>query len=98
MRMGAFALVELQKLRHDRTELFTRTVQPALWLLIFGQTFTRLHVIDTGDVPYLDFLAPGHHRAVGAVHLDLLRHPDHLGPRRRHPRQADGHARAARRR
>jgi ABC-2 type transport system permease protein len=34
-------------------------VQPALWLLIFGQTFSRLHVIDTGGVPYLSFLAPG---------------------------------------
>lgn len=59
MRIGAFALVELQKLRHDRTELFTRMVQPALWLLIFGQTFSRLDVIDTGGVPYLAFLAPG---------------------------------------
>ena len=59
LRVGAFALVELQKLRHDRTELFTRMVQPALWLLIFGQTFSRLHVIDTGRVPYLAFLAPG---------------------------------------
>ncbi len=58
-RMGAFALVELQKLRYDRTELVTRMVQPALWLLIFGQTFSRLHVIDTGNVPYLAFLAPG---------------------------------------
>ena len=29
------------------------------WLLIFGQTFSRLHVIDTGGVPYLSFLAPG---------------------------------------
>jgi ABC-2 type transport system permease protein len=58
-RMGAFALVELQKLSHDRTELATRMVQPALWLLIFGQTFSRLHVIDTGGVPYLAFLAPG---------------------------------------
>lgn len=57
--MGAFALVELQKLSHDRTELVTRMVQPALWLLIFGQTFSRLHVIDTGGVPYLAFLAPG---------------------------------------
>ena len=57
--MGAFAIVELQKLRHDRTELFTRMVQPALWLLIFGQTFSHLNVIDTGDVPYLAFLAPG---------------------------------------
>jgi ABC-2 type transport system permease protein len=59
LRMGAFALVELQKLSHDRTELLTRMVQPALWLLIFGQTFSRLHVIDTGSVPYLSFLAPG---------------------------------------
>jgi len=58
-RMGTFALVELQKLRHDRTELFTRMVQPALWLLIFGQTFAHLHVIDTGSVDYLAFLAPG---------------------------------------
>jgi ABC-2 type transport system permease protein len=58
-RMGAFALVELQKLSHDRSELLTRMVQPALWLLIFGQTFSRLHVIDTGDVSYLAFLAPG---------------------------------------
>ena len=58
-RMGTFALVELQKLRHDRTELFTRMVQPALWLLIFGQTFSHLHVIDTGSVSYLAFLAPG---------------------------------------
>ena len=57
--MGAFALVELQKLRHDRTELFTRMIQPALWLLIFGQTFSKLHVVDTGGVPYLTFLAPG---------------------------------------
>ncbi len=58
-RMSAFALVELQKLRHDRTELFTRMVQPALWLLIFGQTFSRLRLVDTGGVPYLAFLAPG---------------------------------------
>jgi len=57
--MGTFALVELQKLRHDRTELLTRMVQPALWLLIFGQTFAHLHVIDTGHVDYLAFLAPG---------------------------------------
>jgi ABC-2 type transport system permease protein len=59
IRMGAFAIVELQKLRHDHTELLTRMVQPALWLLIFGQTFSRLRVIDTGHVPYLAFLAPG---------------------------------------
>ena len=59
MPVGAFSLVELQKLSHDRMEVVLRMVQPALWLLVFGQVFTRLDVFDTGDVPYLAFLAPG---------------------------------------
>ena len=58
-RVGAFSIVELQKLSHDRTELVTRMIQPALWLLIFGTTFSHLHVINTGSVSYLAFLAPG---------------------------------------
>jgi ABC-2 type transport system permease protein len=58
-RIGALCLVELQKLRHDRSELYTRAIQPTLWLVIFGQTFSRLKAIPTGDLPYLDFLAPG---------------------------------------
>ena len=57
-RVLALCLVELQKLRHDRKELYTRAIQPALWLLIFGETFSRLHAIPT-SVPYLDYLAPG---------------------------------------
>lgn len=58
-RVAALCAVELQKLRHDRTELYTRAVQPALWLLIFGQTFTRIKAIPTGGIPYTDYLAPG---------------------------------------
>ncbi len=58
-RVGALCLVELQRLRHDRSELYTRAIQPALWLVIFGGTFNRLHAIPTGDLPYIDFLAPG---------------------------------------
>ena len=58
-RVATFCIVELQRLSHDRKELFTRAVQPLLWLLIFGETFNRLHAIPTGSVPYLDFLAPG---------------------------------------
>jgi ABC-2 type transport system permease protein len=58
-RVNTFSLVELQKLRHDRTELLTRVVQPVLWMTIFGTAFARLHSIPTGNVPYLDFLAPG---------------------------------------
>jgi ABC-2 type transport system permease protein len=58
-RVLTFCLVELQKLSHDRTELFTRAVQPVLWLLIFGETFNRIHAIPTGKLRYLDFLSPG---------------------------------------
>jgi ABC-2 type transport system permease protein len=50
---------EILKMRHDVTDLVTRSVQPALWLLIFGEVFTRLHAIPTGNLSYLDFLAPG---------------------------------------
>ena len=58
-RVWAMCVVELQKLMHDRVEIYTRAVQPALWLLIFGETFSRLRAIPTGKVPYLDYLAPG---------------------------------------
>ena len=58
-RIYTLCLVELQKLRHDPSELITRAVQPTLWLLIFGQVFTQIKVIPTGGIPYLDFLAPG---------------------------------------
>jgi ABC-2 type transport system permease protein len=58
-RVATFCLVELQKLKHDRSELFTRMIQPVLWLVVFGQTFTRLRAIPSGDVPYLDFLSAG---------------------------------------
>ena len=53
------AELEVRRLTHDPTELVTRAVQPALWLLIFGEVFTRLRAIPTGGVPYLDFMAPG---------------------------------------
>ncbi len=56
-----FAVVqaELHKLWRDPTELFTRSIQPILWLLIFGQVFTRTHAIPTGALAYLDFMTPG---------------------------------------
>jgi len=53
------AELEARKLRHDPTELVTRAVQPALWLLVFGQVFTRTRAIPTGDLRYLDFMTPG---------------------------------------
>lgn len=53
------AELEVRKLRHDPTELVTRAVQPALWLLVFGQVFTRVRAIPTGDLRYVDFMTPG---------------------------------------
>src|SRR5919202_3986909 len=50
---------EVRKLRHDPSELLTRAAQPVLWLLIFGQVFTRVRAIPTGNLRYLDFMAPG---------------------------------------
>jgi ABC-2 type transport system permease protein len=50
---------ELRKLRHDPYELVTRALQPVLWLLIFGQVLAEARAIPTGNLPYLDFLAPG---------------------------------------
>ena len=52
-QVGTFCIVEVEKLAHDPIELLTRAIQPALWMLIFGQTFNRLHAIPTGSVPYL---------------------------------------------
>jgi len=58
-RIQAFCIAELQKIRHDRSEMITRAVQPALWLVIFGQTVSRLHAVPTGGLTYEQFLAPG---------------------------------------
>jgi ABC-2 type transport system permease protein len=59
-RIVTLCWVELRKIRHDRTELYTRAIQPALWLLIYGEVFTRVHAIPTpAGIPYLAYLAPG---------------------------------------
>ena len=48
--------LEARKLRHDPTELITRVVQPALWLLVFGQVMMNIRVVPGN---YLAFMAPG---------------------------------------
>ena len=50
---------ELLKIRHDPVEIASRASQPLLWLLVFGQVVARTRAIETGSLPYLDFLAPG---------------------------------------
>ena len=51
------AELEVRKLSHDPTELFSRAIQPALWLLVFGQVFGRFRYHGTGN--YQEFIAPG---------------------------------------
>lgn len=56
---GAVARAELRKVARDPTEIFSRSVQPILWLLVFGQVFARTHAIPTGRLDYLAFMTPG---------------------------------------
>ena len=55
----AVADAEIRKLMRDPTELFSRAVQPVLWLAVFGQVFSQVRGIPTGDLSYLDYMAPG---------------------------------------
>ncbi len=48
---------ETRKIVHDPTEVLLRAVQPALWLLIFGQVFAKTHIVPGRN--YLDFMTPG---------------------------------------
>ena len=58
-QIAAIADAEIQKLRHDPLELFTRVIQPVLWLVLFGQVFGRVQGIPTGGIRYEDYLVPG---------------------------------------
>lgn len=56
---ATIAEMEARKIRHDTTELWTRLVQPALWLLIFGETFNAIRAMPTGGFSYIQFITPG---------------------------------------
>jgi ABC-2 type transport system permease protein len=51
--------LELRRLRHDRTEIYTRAIQPILWIVIYGPVMSSVKAIPTGGVPYTDFITPG---------------------------------------
>jgi ABC-2 type transport system permease protein len=55
----AIVEADIRKLRHDPYELFTRMIQPAIWLLIFGQAMAAAKAVPTGSLSYLDYIAPG---------------------------------------
>jgi ABC-2 type transport system permease protein len=53
------AEMEARKIRHDSTELWTRAVQPALWLLVFGEVFNTIRGLAPGGLSYLQYVSPG---------------------------------------
>jgi len=58
---SAFTIAEMEarKIRHDSTELWTRLVQPALWLLVFGEVLNHIKDLSPNGFSYLQFITPG---------------------------------------
>lgn len=59
IQISAAAGAELQKIWHDPLDIFTHSVQPALWILVFGEVMAQARGISSGSLPYIDFLAAG---------------------------------------
>ena len=55
----AVVSAEIHKLWRDPSEILTRAIQPAIWLLLFGEVMAQVRGLATGNGQYLDFLAPG---------------------------------------
>jgi ABC-2 type transport system permease protein len=55
----AMAQAEMRKLRHDHMDIFTRSVQPLLWLFIFGTALRNNRSLTLGTLDYRAYLAPG---------------------------------------
>jgi ABC-2 type transporter len=61
LRDGTVAMgwAELRKLRHDHLDIFTRSVQPLLWVFVFGTALQHNHTLSGGSGDYRAYLAPG---------------------------------------
>jgi len=55
----AMAQAEMRKLRHDHLDIVTRSVQPLLWLFIFGTALSNTRALTLGKLEYRAYLAPG---------------------------------------
>lgn len=51
--------LELRRLRHEKTELYIRAVQPILWLVVYGPVMGAIRAIETGGIPYTSYITPG---------------------------------------
>jgi len=57
--IAAMGWAELRKLKHDNIDIATRSVQPLLWLFIFGTALRRNRFLAGGFHDYRAYLAPG---------------------------------------
>lgn len=57
--MLAMIELEMRRLKHDRTELYSRAIQPILWIAVFGPIMGSVRAIPTGGIPYTDYITPG---------------------------------------
>jgi ABC-2 type transport system permease protein len=55
----AMAQAEMRKLRHDHLDIITRSVQPLLWLFIFGTALNNTRALTLGRLEYRAYIAPG---------------------------------------
>lgn len=56
---SVIAEMELHKILREPTEIFTRAVQPVLWLVMFGGIFSHVRGIPIGNYSYQQYMAPG---------------------------------------
>jgi ABC-2 type transport system permease protein len=55
----AMAHAEMRKLRHDHLDIITRSIQPLLWLFIFGTALSNTRALTLRGIDYRAYLAPG---------------------------------------
>ena len=51
--------LEIMKVLKDPTEILSRSLQPVIWLLLFGEAFSRMKAVPEAGGDYLAFLTPG---------------------------------------
>jgi len=51
--------VEVRRIMHDRTELYTRAVQPILWIGVFAPVMEKFRVVPIPNITYMEFITPG---------------------------------------
>ncbi len=94
LQMMVVAEADVRKLLHDPAELFTRMLQPVLWLVIFAPVFSRVRAIPTGEFAISGLHGAGNSGAKRDVRRYFLRNLSDLGAGPGSPAQVHGESRA----